>query len=275
MNTPIVIDACTLINLLRIDEDNNFLYKRLTSLDIHISETVYNEFKANLFKNAIDDADKERLSVIFSLPGFDHHKDDDIKKNLGKNWVDKIVSYVGHTKKANGELFSSLLALSLSRENDVKICFYTDDFPAKDEFKDFFYIQQIGSIEDSVDLLLMLYWTEDDFSMQMLKRNLYNLKSEYNKVVVNFVNKIIALKTKYGKKQLIRKKLDSIVNAFYSNNMNEFGKYVDDIRKTKDRDIKECLSAFPNLPKQPKIAQKVDYVLKELDKIDIFKLLYA
>lgn len=112
MNTPIVIDACTLINLLRIDEDNNFLYKRLTSLDIHISETVYNEFKANLFKNAIDDADKERLSVIFSLPGFDHHKDDDIKKNLGKNWVDKIVSYVGHTKKANGELFSSLLALS-------------------------------------------------------------------------------------------------------------------------------------------------------------------
>jgi len=272
MNTPIVIDACTLINLLRIDEDDNFLYKHLTSLDIHISETAYNEFKANLFKNAIDETDKERLRIIISLPGFDHHKDDDIKRNLGKNWVEKIVSYVGHTKKANGELFSSLLALSLSRENDVKICFYTDDFPAKNEFRDFFYIQQIGSIEDSVDLLLMLYWMEEDFPMQKLKKNLYDLKSEYNKVVVNFVNKIIALKSKYEQKQLIWKKLDCIVNAFYSNKMNEFSKYVDDIRKVKDKNIKECLSAFPYLPKQPRIAEKVDYVLKELEEIDIFKL---
>jgi len=272
MKTPIVIDACTLINLLRIDEDDNFLYKHLTSLDIHISETVYNEFKTNLFKNAIDDTDKERLSVIFSLPDFNHHKDDDIKRDLGKNWVEKIVSYVGHTKKANGELFSSLLALSLSRENDMKICFYTDDFPAKDEFRDFFYIQQIGSIEDSVDLLLMLYWTEEDFPMQKLKKNLYDLKSEYNKVVVNFVNKIDALKSKYEQKQLIRKKLDCIINAFYSNNMKEFEKHVDDIRKVKDKDIKECLSAFPYLPEQPQIAQKVDYVLKELKKNEIFKL---
>lgn len=272
MKTPIVIDACTLINLLRIDEDDNYLYKHLTSLDVHISETVYNEFKANLFKNAIDDTDKERLNDIFSLPGFDHHKDEDIKRNLGNNWVEKIVSYVGHTKKQNGELLSSLLALGLSREKGEKICFYTDDYPAKDEFCKFFSIQQIGLIEDSVDLLLMLYWTEEDFSIQMLKRNLYDLRAEYYKVIDSFVKKIDAIRSKSGQKSLIRKKLDSIVNAFYSKNMNEFGKYVDDIRKVKDKDIKECLSAFPYLPKEPKIAQKVDYVLKELEEIDIFKL---
>ena len=272
MKTPIVIDACTLINLLRIDEDDNYLYKHLMSLDIHISETVYNEFKANLFKNAIDDTDKERLKDIIFLPSFDHHKDEDIKRNLGNKWVEKIVSYVGHTKQQNGELLSSLLALGLSREKGERICFITDDYPAKDEFNKFFSIQQIGSIEDSVDLLLMLYWTEEDFSMQMLKRNLYDLRAEYYKVIDNFVKKIDALRSQYGQKPLIRKKLDSIVNAFYSKNMNEFGNYVDDIRKVKEKDINRCLSVFPNLPKQPKIAQKVDYVLKELEKIDVFKL---
>ena len=66
--------------------------------------------------------------------------------------------------------------------------------------------------------------------------------------------------------------MECIENAFYARNMEVFGKYVAEIRKVNDKDIKECLSAFPNLPKQPKIAQKVDYVLKELEKIDVFKL---
>lgn len=271
MKTPIVIDACTLINLLRIDEDDNFLYKHLcSSLDIHIAETVYNEFKANLFKNTLDDEDKERLSILLSLPDFNRHGDDDIKKNLGKDWVEKIISYVGHSKKNNGELFSSLLALGLSREKGKKICFYTDDFPAKDEFVGFFSIQQIGSIEDSVDLLLMLYWIEEDFSIQMLKKRLFDLRTEYNKDVANFVKRIKDVKSK--QKLFIRKKMECIENAFYARNMEVFGKYVAEIRKVNDKDIKECLSAFPNLPKQPKIAQKVDYVLKELEKIDVFKL---
>lgn len=274
MNTPIVIDACTLINLLRIDEDDNFLYKQLASLDTHIAETVYNEFKTNLFKNALDYGDQERLNAILSLPDFEYHKDEDIKRNLGNDWVEKIISYVGHSKKLNGELYSSLLSLGLSREKEVKICFYTDDFPAKEEFTYFFSIQQIGSIEDSVDLLLMLYWAraEEYFSIQRLKRNLFDLKSEYNKVIVSFIKKISDIKSRYGQKQSIRKKLECIENAFYSNNMDEFYMHVDEIRKTGDKDIKKCLSEFPSFPKQPILARKVDFVLGELDKITIFKL---
>ena len=271
MKTPIVIDACTLINLLRIDEDDYFLYKHLTSLNIHIAEIVYNEFKANLFKNVLDDTDKERLSVILSLPGFYKHNDKDIQSNIGEDWVIKIIKYVGHSKLLNGEFLSTLLALGLSREMDEKVFFYTDDFPAKAEFNKFFHIQQIGSIEDSVDLLLMLYWLEEDFSIQLLKRKLFDLKSEYNKVVVNFIKHIAIIKKKYGPKQLIRKKLECLEYSFYSNNLNEFDKLIDEIRRTNDKDIKDYISAFPNMPKRTKIAIKVDSVLEELKEIDIFK----
>ena len=272
MKTPIVIDACTLINLLRIDEDNNFLYKHLTSLNIHIAEIVYNEFTANLFKNALDDADKERLSAILSLPGFCRHNNEDIQKNIGKDWVEKIISYVGYSKKLNGEFLSSLLALGLSREMDLKVFFCTDDYPAKDVFDEFFHIQQIGSIEDSVDLLLMLYWIKEDFSIQMLKRKLFDLKAEYNIAIYNFIRKIKVLKNRFGPKQPIRKTLECIENAYDSNKKAELAKYIDEIRRTKDKDIKDCLSALPTMPKQTKIAIKIDSVLKELNKIDIFKL---
>lgn len=272
METPIVIDACTLINLLRIDEDDNFLYKHLKSLNIHIAEIVYDEFTANLFKNALDDADKERLSAILSLPGFCRHKNEDIQNNIGKEWVEKIISYVSYSKKLNGELLSSLLALGLSREMDVKVFFYTDDYPAKDVFDDFFHIQQIGSIEDSVDLLLMLYWIEEEFSIQMLKRKLFDLRTEYNKATDNFIRKIKVIKHRYRPKQLIWKTLECIENAYYNNKKEELAEYLDEIRRTKDKEIKDCLSVIPNITKQTKIGIKIDRVLKELNKIDIFKL---
>lgn len=37
---PIVVDACTVINLLRIDDDDDFLYKQLKTLDVHFAKEV-------------------------------------------------------------------------------------------------------------------------------------------------------------------------------------------------------------------------------------------
>ena len=43
---PIIIDACTLINLIRIDEDD-MLYNYLLTFNIKIAECVYKEIKNN------------------------------------------------------------------------------------------------------------------------------------------------------------------------------------------------------------------------------------
>lgn len=275
MKTPIVIDACTLINLLRIDEDDNFLYKHLKSLDVHISETVYNEIKKNVFKNPISETDAKRINILLPLlPGvFNFHQDEEIKRDVGSDFFEQIQSYAGHAKKINGELFSSILALVLSRSEESKVCFYTDDYPAKKEFNQLFAIQQIGLIEDSIDLLLMLHWSKSNFSKKKLETLLSDLNTECNRIQYAFVKKIIGLKTNYKKGDAIRRIIEDIEKSYYyEKNIVEYEKCLKSIEDVKDKKIKNCLSLFPNLSKLPMIAKKSFFVLQELKKTDIYKL---
>ena len=46
---PFILDACTLINIFRIDEDE-ILYSHLQSYNIKIAEIVLDEVKKNIFK---------------------------------------------------------------------------------------------------------------------------------------------------------------------------------------------------------------------------------
>ena len=43
MIIPVILDTCTIINLLRIDEEDKFLYNKLIKLDINICPKVYQE----------------------------------------------------------------------------------------------------------------------------------------------------------------------------------------------------------------------------------------
>ena len=47
---PFILDACTLINIFRIDEDE-ILYSHLQSYNIKIAEIVLDEVKKNIYKN--------------------------------------------------------------------------------------------------------------------------------------------------------------------------------------------------------------------------------
>ena len=275
MNTPIVIDACTLINLLRIDEDDNFLYKHLKSLEVHVAETVYNEIKKNIFKNAISETDEKRIDILLPLlpSEFEFHLDEVVKKDVGNEFFEQICSFSGHTKKFNGELISSVLALVLSRCEESKVCFVTDDFPAKEEFIPFFTIQQIGLIEDSIDLLLMLHWSKSDFTKIKLENALSDLKAEYNRTQNAFVGKIVKLKPRFQKGNEIRKIIENIEDSFYNKrNIDEYKKFLKDIERVNDKRIKECLSAFPNLSKQPEIVEKIDFTLNKLKELEIYKI---
>lgn len=275
MNTPIVIDACTLINLLRIDEDDNFLYKHLKSFEVHIAETVYNEIRKNVFRNAISKTDEKRIDTLLPLLPleFKLHQDEEIKRIVGNEYFEQICSFSGHTKKFNGELISSVLALVLSRFEESKVCFLTDDFPAKEEFSSFFTIQQIGLIEDSIDLLLMLHWSNSDFTKRKLENVLFDLKAEYNRTQSAFVGEIVKLKSNYKQGSSIRKIIENIADSFYNKrNIEEYTKCLKEIEKINDKRIKECLLAFPNLSKQPKLVEKIDFTLNQLKELEIYKL---
>lgn len=275
MNTPIVIDACTLINLLRIDEDDNFLYKHLKSLEVHVAETVYNEIKKNIFKNAISETDEKRIDILLPLlpSEFEFHLDEGVKKDVGNEFFEQICSFSGHTKKFNGELISSVLALVLSRCEESKVCFLTDDFPAKEEFIPFFTIQQIGLIEDSIDLLLMLHWSKSDFTKIKLENALSDLKAEYNRTQSAFVGRIVRLKSNFKKGSASRRIIESIEDSFYNKrDIDEYKKCLKDIERVNDKEIKECLSAFYNLSKQPEIVEKIDVTLNKLKELEIYKL---
>ena len=90
----------------------------------------------------------------------------------------------------------------------------------------------------------------------MLKRKLFDLRTEYNKATDNFIRKIKVIKHRYRPKQLIWKTLECIENAYYNNKKEELAEYLDEIRRTKDKEIKDCLSVIPNITKQTKICNK-------------------
>jgi hypothetical protein len=273
MKIPIVIDACTFINLLRIDEDDDFLYNHLKSYNVHITGTVYNEIKSNIFKNATSMTDRRRFNKIISsiTTDFVFHNDESIKEGVG-DYYEKVFDYVENAKP-NGELYSSILALYLSRTEESKVCFLTDDFPAKENFKNFFILQQIGYIEDTVDLLLMLHWINSDFSKKRLENKLLELQSEYKRTQKAFVESVVELKTSFKKSNDIRKIIEGIEDAFYySRDMDKYKHYLQEFEQYRNNvNIKACISEFPQLSKQPQIVEKAISVLAQLRKMDIYK----
>lgn len=194
-NICCLLDACTVINLIHIDEED-FLLKKLEKVNYTLNSVVFDEVKKNVFlpldkgnqqkysdKNTIEE---KRKSINQVLPVFQGKKNDNesLLKDLGADYFERIKNATKHTKKLNGELYSSAYALYLSRINSEKIFFYTDDYPAKEQFSAFFDYQQIGQIKDSVDLLILLYWLDDSFNEKQLDKALSSLYSQYATEVV-------------------------------------------------------------------------------------------
>lgn len=273
MNTVFVIDACTMINLLRIDDDDDFLYKNLKSLNMHITDTVCDEIKKNIFKNYLSKDEKKRLQQIVPLIEYDfkNHSFNDIINDVGDETYQKIKTFVGHTKKDNGELVSATLSLYLSRYEQSMVILYTDDFPAKKEFSNLFNLQQIGKIEDSVDLLLFLYWFKDDFTIQRLKDKLRDLISEYNFCIKEFIN-YIEDELPNIKQRNIKEFFIKIKNAFYKNDMKTFFENIEKTKQINNRKVNDVLDKLPDLNKKSELVIKIDKVLENLKSYHIYKI---
>jgi hypothetical protein len=188
-NVCCLLDACTVINLIHIDEDD-FLLKKVKSLDLHINDTVFTEIKLNVYDRLTNNISKYsdevkkkqiRKEIDQKISFFRGKKNDNnvLFNDLGLEYFEKVKEITSYTKRPNGELCSAAYALYLSRLNEKKVFFYTDDYPAKDFFSSFFEFQQIGQIKDTVDFLILVYWLDDDFNETQLERVLSELYSQY------------------------------------------------------------------------------------------------
>lgn len=174
MILPIVLDTCTILNLLRIDDDE-FLYKKLMALNINICKTVYDEIYKNVRTKTFSDDQKKYISahvpyLASKIEKCELQFEEDYKKD-----IQKFCNY----KKENGEFYSTLISLYICRKEKCRLYFYTDDYPAKNTFESFFNYQQIGVIGDTIDLLIFLYWANSDFKQKQLENYLRNLLSEF------------------------------------------------------------------------------------------------
>lgn len=184
MQPLVVLDACTILNLLRIDdEDSDLLLKLITNWRLCLPETVFIETKLHVDSSFYTKEKNDHVLLAINQQ-FDHRKtmDDDIKKNLGEEEFENIIKYSGHNKRENGELYCVALALVKSREEDDVVAVYTDDYKAIEEFRSFYRYHRIGDIGDTLDLLTMLYWSTPDsvFQSTLYHSFLKNLRAEYN-----------------------------------------------------------------------------------------------
>jgi hypothetical protein len=294
-NICCLLDACTVINLIHIDEDD-FLLKKIKKLEIHINELVFNEIRNNVFIKPWRDLEskytdknkhKEIKKTIEQQLTFYRGKknnNQDILNDFGSDYFDRIKILTNYTKRENGELCSTGHALYLSRYHYKNVSFYTDDYPAKEDFSNFFQHQQIGQVKDSVDLIILLYWLDDNFTDQQLKKVLNELYSQYateisllmkelqnfqnNKVNAVFIrsNKTVALKLN----ELIAKlkKLDfKNINSYYVFFDGKKGKTISNI-------IQKYTSVFEldNISKEESLLEKIKKVSADIGKVKILKL---
>mgnify|MGYP001044865339 CR=1 FL=1 len=63
MKHPVVLDACTIINLLRIDEDE-FLFRLLCSLRLYVADLVNQEIMKNIFHNELSEEQRTYISGV-------------------------------------------------------------------------------------------------------------------------------------------------------------------------------------------------------------------
>lgn len=183
MTPLIVLDACTILNLLRIDdEDSDFLLKLITNWRLELPEIVFEEVKLHVKSDFYTKEKNDHILITINRE-FDHRKtlDDNVKKDLDEDF-ERIKTFSGHNKRENGELYCVALALVKSREEEELVTIYTDDYKATEEFREFYRYHRIGGLGDTLDLLTLLYWSTSDTHFQYGRYYsfLENLRAEYN-----------------------------------------------------------------------------------------------
>lgn len=273
MIIPVILDTCTIINLLRIDEEDKFLYNMLIKLDLNICQKVYQETYKTINQKTFTESQKEYIDSL--VPTFGAYIKN-IDESFKEEYSDRIRSFCSYHKD-NGEFYSTLLSLYLCRENGCRVCFYTDDYPAKETFYNYFTFQQIGTIGDTVDLLLLLYWSNTDFKLIKLKKYLFDLYSEFATPIKVLFDKICENKEQWINDMPRDKKLcDNLYNieiALKDVNLSLINKTIAFFseNKSKYKEICKLLDAYPTLLSDAGVAKKLKEIINYTRLHTIYK----
>lgn len=270
MNNVVVLDACTIVNLARID-DRNFLEDKVRALKPYAVEKVIDEVKVRYVPSSSTSTRKLHLAPYWGgLTRFEDKNVEDI--------ADSVRYFLNYQKKPNGELYSTALSLFLSRVKGEKVLFYTDDYPAKREFTSYFNFHQTGYIGDTVDLLVFLYWLspQGQFSKDELERYLTALRGEYVSKVKVLQTQIsqYALSQTTTKKALARKfDMEGLAAELtrgqpLSETISKCKKYFDGDRSVQGKAINKLLDEFGD---SPAIVEKIGVTLQGINKYGIYK----
>lgn len=276
MLNTIVLDACTIINLLRIDDLDGFIMKKLNNYVLAIPEKVLQEVHLNSKKNKLNE---EREDFIDRNTPFFHSyivTNSDIKKQ-NEMWT-YVVEAAGHYHKENGELYSTVLCLIESRKEQTRSILYTDDYPAAKTFHTIFMNQQIGYISDTAHFLLYLFSnsTANDFEKSRLIHFLQNLLAEYNRDMNNIVElaKIQMATTNLHKKdKQLYIALDKIIEGFYGGKDAMFyeGLQFFANNKSKNKEISRVLESTTLLVSDSIPTKSIKSLITDVNKYGVFQ----
>jgi hypothetical protein len=232
----LVLDACTISNLIHAFQDTSLikdLYKCFS--EIYIPREVIKEVHSNenayltLYNNNWD-----KLRQLYSdikLREFIHELDSSKTDcaDFFSNFSDKKkLQY-----KINGEYYSSLLSLFISRlgnsnfnENTNKILFATDDAKAEKLYKELFSSNQIGIIVDSIDIITMFY-LKGLLTKTRTIQFIESLIGIYNILIRDLRNEILKLKRNKNTSIRIQLLLTSYLEKIDAYDINEINNILE------------------------------------------------
>ena len=147
MKHPVVLDACTIINLLRIDEDE-FLFRLLCSLRLYVADLVNQEIMKNIFHNELSEEQRTYISGVLPQLQSKWNSFNQTMDLIDTDFYEKnIKKFTRHTKKINGELQSSILSLCLSRKYHSRVFFILMIFLQKNSLKTFLSFSRLALLE--------------------------------------------------------------------------------------------------------------------------------
>jgi len=218
-NIVCVIDACSFINILCID-DNDMLYKSmLRNVRIRVCETVIKEINVNFIHKENLNADRSAVDKKLGELRGKCVYDSQIESACGDDFFENVKNNTNYIK-SNGEFYSNALSLYLSHKENIRLTFLTDDSPAKDEFAPFFSRHQIGSIISTADFLLLLFRLDKTLTKIQMRQFLDALLKVYYADVAGLLDALRKISSeidtdrkcrKFRKKGNIRKSLFELV----------------------------------------------------------------
>lgn len=188
------MDTCSIAHLMCV-ADSAHLIDKITNENVRISAIVKGELKELVKRKKTITSDNKRRDevnkILTTLHRYINEHDEqlmyskfDEKRQLSFNII------TNHDGENNGEYASTLLCLNISRNENQKVTFVTDDYKASDAFREYFNFQQIGEIIDTADYLIYQYWLSNIKAKKDLLSCLRNLRSEYTTEINEIITEL-------------------------------------------------------------------------------------